>query len=784
MSGPQSDRPQETDRELKVVGTSVRKVDGLALATGAPLFAADEVPDGTLVGRILRSPHAHARIRAIDVSRARALEGVRAVLTHEDVPRVPFTTAGQGAPEPSPYDTFVLDNKVRFVGDHVALVAAETGEIASQALKLIRVDYEELEAVLDPRLATAPDAPVIHDEPEAFMPIPVEFDPAENVCAHVSVSDGDVDGLMAKADFRIDEEYEVHYAQHTPIEPHVCVGWLDPYGRLVLKTSTQVPFHARRITARALDIEIRRIRVIKPRIGGGFGTKQEVLLEPLVGALVLATRRPVIIELDRAEELVFSRTRHPAIVRLATGFDRDGRIRATRMTVISNTGAYGAHGLTVMTNFGSKTLPLYRRDAVAFEGTAVYTNLPVAGAYRGYGGTQASFAQEVQVDEMAVMLGMDPLTLRQKLHIREGEGSPVFAMLGEGKEGVEQVVNSCGLDRALVLGAEAIGWQQKRGKPGDGPVKRGVGLAALMQGSSIPEVDMASVTIKMNEDGSFNLLAGATDLGTGSDTVLAQMAAEVLGVGVEKVIVRSSDTDTTPFDVGAYASSTTYLSGEAARRAAESVAAQIRGVAADELGCAADDIWLEDDHCVTPDGERLSLARVGAISLYEHDQFQIAATESAISHCSPPPFAAHFAEVEVDTETGLVKVVKYVAACDCGRAIHPKLAEGQVEGAVANGISYALTERFIFDVRGKVLNANLSDYRIFSASDMPEMVTILVPTVEPTGPYGAKSVSEININGPAPAIANAIYDAIGVRLRKTPFTPEVILAALDAQAAG
>ncbi|MBU1430533.1 molybdopterin-dependent oxidoreductase [Myxococcota bacterium] len=769
---------------LKVVGTSVRKVDGLALAAGGPLFVADEIPRHTLVGRALRSPHAHAEIVSIDVSAARALPGVYAALSHHDVPRIAITTAGQGAPEPSPYDTFILDKKVRYVGDPVALVAAETAEIAAAALKLIKVEYRPLPAILSIDAALAEGAPVIHDEPEAEMPIPVHYEPEKNICAFVDVASGDIEAAINAGDHVIDGTYEVHYAQHAPIEPHTCAGWLDQYGRLVLRTSTQVPFHARRITARALGLNVRQIRVIKPRVGGGFGTKQEVLLEPWVGALVLAAKRPVMIELDREEELVFSRTRHPQRVRMRTGYLADGALTGTYMEVHSNTGAYGSHGLTVMTNCGSKTLPLYRRGEVAFRGTTVYTNMPVAGAYRGYGGTQASFAQECQMDEIAQHLGVDPLALRQKLHIRQGEGSPAFAMLGEGKEGVEQIVQSCGLAECLKQGAEAIDWYGKRGKPGDGPIKRGIGMAALMQGSSIPEIDMASVTLKMNEDGSFNLMAGATDLGTGSDTVLAQIAAEVLGVSVNEMIVHSSDTDLTPFDVGAYASSTTYLSGEAARRCALKVAAQIAEVAAVELGCDAKAIHLEGGYAVGPEGRQISLARVGAISLYERNQHQIGATDSAISHSSPPPFAAHFVEVEVDTETGLVKVKKYVAAVDCGRAIHPALAEGQVEGSVANGIGYALTERFIFNEWGKVQNGNFGDYRIPSAEDMPELVTILVPTVEPTGPYGAKSVSEININGACPAIANAIYDAIGVRLRQTPFTPEVILDALDAKARG
>ena len=769
-------------KELRVVGRSVEKVDALALACGGPLFVADELPAGTLVGRILRSPHAHARILRIEAAAARALPGVHAVLTHHDLPRIAYTTAGQGAPEPSPYDSFLLDRKVRFVGDRVALVAAETAEIAAAALRAIEVEYEVLPAVLDMRRAQAADAPVIHDEPEARMPIAAEYDPAHNVCARVAVQAGDVEGALAAADHVIDHEYEVHYAQHVPLETHVCAAWVDPMGRLVLRTSTQVPFHVRRIVARVLELPLHQVRVIKPRIGGGFGAKQEVLLEPLCAALALAAKRPVLLELDRAEEMVCSRTRHPQALRLEQGFSRDGRLLATRMTVLSNTGAYGSHGLTVLTNCGSKTLPLYHREAIAFRGTTVYTNLPVAGAYRGYGGTQASFAQEVQVDEICEILGVDPLEWRLQHHIRRGETSPAFAMLGEGKAGVEQVIGSCGLRRCLQLGARAIGWQRKRKRKraDSGPRRRGVGLAALMQGSSIPFVDLAAVSLKMNEDGSFNLLAGATDLGTGSDTVLAQIAAEVLTCPLDHIVVLSSDTDVTPFDVGAYASSTTYLSGEAARRAARSVLLKIKRVAAEVFGCKPARVRVAESTCIAPDGARISFAEIGRRTLYEKNQQQIAATESATSHTSPPPFAAHFVEVEVDIETGLVKVLKYVAACDAGRAIHPGLAEGQVEGSVANGISYALTERFIFNSSGRVLNPTLANYRITAASDLPEIETILVPTLEPTGPYGAKSISEININGACPAISNAIYDAVGVRLRKTPFTPEAVLRALDA----
>ena len=766
---------------LKVVGRSVDKVDGLSLVTGRAKFVADDLPRGTLYARILTSPHAHANITRIDASAARALQGVHAVLTWEDVPRVAHTTAGQGYPEPSPYDTFMLDKKVRYVGDRVAAVAAETPALAAEALKRIVVEYEVLPPVLDARDAMKPGAPVIHDEPEAHVIIPVPYEPERNMASQAHASYGDVDAALAASDVVVEGEFETQYAQHCPIEPHVALAWLDEHDRIVIKTSTQVPFHARRITADRLQVPVRRVQVIKPRIGGGFGTKQEVLLEDITAMLALRTRRPVLLEYTRAEEFYASRTRHPQIIKMRMGARADGTVTAADMDVLMNTGAYGSHALTVMCNSGSKVLPLYQWQAVKFLGTSVYTNLPVGGAYRGYGVTQSCFANEVLMDELAGKLGLDPLEFRLKNHIREGGSSPIFAALGEGKPGVAQTISSCKLDECIRRGAAAIGWATKRGKPGGGTVRRGIGMAALMQGSSIPEIDMGAADLKMNEDGSFNLLVGATDLGTGSDTVLAQVAAEVLGVPTDWIVVRSSDTDVTPFDVGAYASSTTYLSGHAVKKVAEKVSEQIRTVAAAMLGAEPATLELFDAKVVAPDGKSVTLSEVALRSLYEQDQFQIHAVASHITHKSPPPFAAHFAEVAVDTETGFVKCLKYVAAVDCGRALNPRLAEGQTEGAVLNGISYALTEEYLFDPNGRMTNPDWRNYKIFSTADLPDLVTILVESEEPTGPYGAKSVSEISINGALPAISNAIHDAVGVRMRRGPFTPERVLAALRDQ---
>jgi len=763
--------------DFTIVGKSEQKVDGRALVTGAPVFVADvRLPD-TLHVKMLGSPYAHARIVSIDTSKAEAMSGVACVLTHVNTPSTRHTTAGQGFPEPSPYDTRMFENKVRFVGDRVAAVAAESEEIALAALKAIRVEYEQLELVLSIDEARREGAPVIHDEEDSTG----IYDAAHNIVADVDIDVGNVAAAFEKSDVVVEVTCETQYAQHTPIETHVVYSYLDSDRRLVLRTSTQVPFHVRRIVAQVLGIPIRDLRVIKPRVGGGFGTKQEILLEDVAGLVTLRTGRPALIRLSRKEEFTSARTRHPMRVRVKLGAcEDDGILRALEMEAISNTGAYGAHGLTVLANTGSKTLPLYNKAPSArFYGQAVYTTLPVPGAYRGYGATQGYFPLETAMDELAERLGIDPVELRRRNHIRVGEGSPVFEKLGEGREGVEQTVKSCELERCLEIGAERIGWAEKRGRRfRDGPWVHGLGMSIMMQGSGIPLIDMAAATIKMNEDGSFNLLIGATDLGTGSDTILAQIAAEVLGVPLKQLIVTSSDTDFTPFDVGAYASSTTYVSGTAVQRAAEQVRDQILEVAAPVLGCRTGELRLADQAVVAPSGESLSLAQVCQRAMYESGQFQIAATASCVPTESPPPFLANFVEVAVDTDTGRIKVLHYVAAVDCGVAINPVLAEGQMEGAIVNGIGYALTEEMLISSRGRVRNPSLFDYKIPGALDVPKLEVILVESYEPTGPMGAKSIGEIGINGPIPTIANAIYDAVGVRLRQTPFTPERVLNAI------
>ncbi|MBI5623016.1 MAG: molybdopterin-dependent oxidoreductase [Elusimicrobia bacterium] len=762
-------------KDFTVVNQRVDKIDSLALACGTAQFTDDVDIRGLLTGRLLYSPHAHARIKRIDTRAAKAVPGVVAVLTHEDLPRVRHTTAGQGYPEPSPYDTLILNDKARYVGDRIAAVAAETPEAAEEALSKIKVDYEVLPAVFDTMEAMKDGAPVVHDEADSKN-IP---DARHNIAAKFDFEVKETE-WFSEADVVVDQWYKTQWAQHCALEPHVTITYLDPEGRLVIRTSTQVPFHVRRVTAQALKIPVKSIRVIKPRIGGGFGSKQEIVLEPVCAALTLATRRPVKIEYTRKETFVSSRTRHPAVVRVKSGARKDGTITDAHMEIYCDNGAYGPHALTVMMCAGSHTIPMYQAKNNRFIGRTVYTNHPVAGAYRGYGATQGFFAWESQMDIMAEKLGMDPLEFRRKNYIRLNEGSPVFKAMGEGREGVEQKITSCGLYACIDRGLAAIRWRERKdaNRGQAGAKRRGLGMACLMQGSGIPEVDMASASLKMNEDGSFNLHMGATDLGTGSDTVLAQIAAEVLGITVKDIIVLSSDTDLTPFDVGAYASSTTFISGNAVKKAALHAREQIVKVAARILDVPAEDVELRDGKAVAENGRSCTLSEVANTALYYHDQHQIMGVASHYAQSSPPPFAAHFTEVEVDTETGQVQVLDYVATVDCGTAINPTLAEGQNDGAVLNGISYALAEEMLFSPSGAMVNPSFRDYKIFATTDTPPVKTIIIPTYEPNGPFGAKSVSEIGINGPIPAIANAIYDAVGVRLFEPPFTPEKVLKAL------
>ena len=763
----------EARRKNAVVGKNVTKVDAEKLARGEPVFTDDIVRPGQLYAKVLRSPHAHARVVAVDAGRALALDGVVDVIWHRDVKAIPHTRAGQSYPEPSPYDTVVLPEKVRFIGDRVAVVAAETLSAAEAALDLIDVTYEELPAICDMDEALTRTDILIHEDPD---PRGVSEAGTSNIAARIDKQVGDVEAALARCDLVVERTYTVPRVQASHIEPHVSLAWLDEDQRLIVRTSTQVPFHLRRMLARILELPEARIRVIKPRVGGGFGDKQELVCEDLVSLLALRTGRPVRLEFTRYEELVAARYRHPQRITMTTGVMQDGTILANRMHVIADTGAYGSHALTVQGNTGQKVLPMYPVPNIHFQVACVYTNNPISGAFRGYGAPQGCFALECQIDEVAAELGMEPLELRKKNHIRLGDTDPLSAKLGEGKEGLVRVVRSTGLEKAIELGCEAIGWG-KTPPPTRPHLKRGLGMALAMQGSGIAGIDWGAATVKLNDDGSVNLTVGATDIGQGSDTVLTQLCAEELGLQVEQVVILSSDTDLTPFDVGAYASSTTYVSGGAVVKAAVALREQLATVLADKWDRDPDDIVFAGGRAFVDGGPSLTLQEVALFALYDA-KIQPMATASHMSEESPPPFAAQFADVEVDPETGQVFLRRFVSAVDCGTVVHPRMAEGQIEGAVAQGLGYALFEEVLIDRHGKVLNPNFLDYKIASALDVPPMTTILVETDEPSGPYGAKAAGEVPIDGPAPAILNAIRDAVGVRVYQIPATSERVWRAL------
>ena len=770
--------------DTRVVGKAEPKVDALKLVKGKPAFTDDMEMRGMLHAKVLYSPHAHARIVAIDDSKARALPGVHAVLHHGNVPRVRYASGGQSYPNPLPHDQVSFDTKVRYVGDRVAAVAAETEEIAEEALRLIDVSYELLPAVFDENEAISGTAPVIHDEAD----MEGAADASRNIVQHIEAEVGDVAAGFAEADHVFEQTFRVHQVQQCPIEPHIAIGWLDSDERLVIRTSTQVPFHVRRMLAPILGLPVRRIRIIKPRIGGGFGAKQEMLVEDIVGHLVLATGRPVRLLLNRHEEFVSSRTRHPQTITYKTGVTSNGVLVSQSMRIVGNTGAYGTHALTVQMVSGLRGLSSYNCRNKKFDCDVAYTNIPVPGAYRGYGAPQALFALEAHMEDVAAALGMDALEFKSRNWTKVGDPLDVAPKLGEGAEEMEvvPVITSSGLEECVAQGKRAVGWLRRYDPdwrmPADRPhIRRGIGFAMCMHGSAIPGLDMGAASIKINDDGSFNLLMGATDLGTGADTILAQIAAEVLGVPVEDIVVYAADTDMTPFDVGAYASSTTYVSGMAVKKAAEEVARQIQNRAAMLLDVDIPaEIDLRERRAWSADGRSVSLAEIALHTLHQDQQHQIMGTASYVAPESPPPYAAQFAEVEVDVETGQVTVQSLVMAVDCGVPINPVTASGQVEGGMVQALGYGHCEEMAYDPDGRMVNARFGPYKIYRADEMPHLEAFLVQTMEKSGPFGAKAIAEIPKDGVAPAIRNAIANATGARIDQIPFTPERVWRALHA----
>ena len=765
---------------MKTVNHIHHSIDGKGLMMGKPAYTDDLAEANSLVVKVLRSPHAFARIEEINIEKAQALPGVECVLTHRDFKRIAVTRAGQGYPEPSPHDKFVLDEVVRHVGDEVAVVAAVDQRTAEDALKLIEVTYDVLEPVLDFEEAYENDS-VIHPEPEAHEMFPIGFEPEKNVAAAYSMEVGDVEAVLGDCEVTIKESFYTHAQAHVMMEPHTANARIDYQGRLVIVSSTQTPTHVRRIVSQALEYPLSKIRVIKPRVGGGYGGKQCVHSEMLVAAVTLKTGKPCKAVYTREEVFESTYSRHPMRFDVTIGCTKEGMLKAIDVQLLSDTGAYGEHALTVFMVAGSKTLPLYNKvDAVRFEGTVVYTNHTPGGAYRGYGAIQGNFALESTMDMLAEKLGLDPIALREMNMIAEMETSPIFQKMGEGTEGTAMDMESCKLDYCVTKGKEMVGWDDKYpSDKGSGDKVKGVGMAIAMQGSGIPEIDMASAVIKLNDDGFYNLLIGATDIGQGSDTILAQIAAEVLETDLENMIVYSSDTDLTPFDTGAYASSTTYVSGNAVLSAAKNMREMIIEEGAKALGVEVDDVTFDGVTIGTANDEKtITLKDLSNRLIYNEDQRQLVATDSFVGHKSPPPFMAGYAEVTVDKGTGEVTVDDYVAVVDCGTTINPALCKVQVEGGLLQGIGMAMYEEVLYNRKGGLITNNLMNYRIPTRKEVTSMQVAFAESYEESGPYGAKSVGEIGIDTPPAAIANAIYNAVGVRIQSLPITSEKVLMAL------
>lgn len=749
---------------MKYVNQPIRKKDAMALVTGKPVYTDDIAPKDCLVVKVLRSPHAHAEILEIKKDIAEKLPGIVCVLTYEDVPQKRFTMAGQTYPEPSPYDRLILDKRVRFVGDAVAIVAGETEKAVDQAMKVIKVKYDVLEPVLD--FHEAKDNPIlVHPEDNWQALCPVGADNKRNLCASGLEEHGDVDKVIAESDVVVENTYHTKAVQQTMMETFRTYTQMDTYGRLNIISSTQVPFHVRRILSNALDIPKSKIRVIKPRIGGGFGAKQTVVAEVYPAIVTLKTGRPAKIIYTREESLIASSPRHEMEIKVRIGANKDGHIRGIEVKTLSNTGAFGEHGPTTVGLSGHKSIPLYSKaEAFRFQYDVVYTNKMSAGAYRGYGATQGIFAVESAINELAVKLNMDPVALREMNLTREGD--VMHAYYGE-------TANSCTLDRCLERTAEMIGWKEKypRRVMPDGKI-RGVGIAMAMQGSGISSVDTGSVSIKINDDGFYALTIGASDMGTGCDTILSQMAADCLDCSVDDIIVYGVDTDVSPYDSGSYASSTTYVTGMATVKACQTLVDKMKAYGAEKLGCSVDDVEFDGEKVYSlKDGSSISRKDIGNAIMCAGEN-ALFATEAHSSPVSPPPFMAGAVEVEVDPETGSVKLIDYAAVVDCGTVVNPNLARVQVEGGLVQGIGMALHENITYNEKGELAENSLMQYKIPTRMDMGKLRVEFDSSYEPTGPFGAKSIGEIVINTPAPAIAQAIYNATGLRFTELPITPE------------
>ena len=756
---------------MKTVNQSMRKKDAMQLVTGQPVYMDDVIPQDCLIVKLLRSPHANAIVQEIDTSRALLVPGIEAIYTWKDVDQQGrrYTQAGQTYPEPSPYDRLVIDRHVRFAGDVVAILAGKDEKCVDKAMKLIKVRYEVLPAVLD--YHTALDNPVlVHPEENWESLAPVGADNKRNLCAHDETGAGDIEAVLAGCDVVIDHTYHTRACQQAMMETFRTYCSIDAYGRLNVLSSTQIVFHCRRILANALHIPKSMIRVAKPRIGGGFGAKQTSVCEVYPAFVTWKTKKPSKIIFSRYESQIASTPRHEMELHVRLGATKDGIVRGIDLYTLSNTGAYGEHGPTTVGLSGHKSIPLYgKAEAFRFVSDVVYTNHMSSGAYRGYGATQGLFAVESAVNELADKLGIDPFVIRQRNIVHEGDVMPAY---------YGQVNTSCALDRCLQAVHDNIGWDEKYPvrDMGNGKV-RAVGMGMAMQGSGITSVDVGSASLKINDDGFYTLSIGAADMGTGCDTILAQIAAEVLECPLDNVTVLGADTDSSPYDSGSYASSTTYVTGKAVEQCAEQLKQKICQVGAGLLGLDERVVVFAGDAVTSEDGtQRATLAQIAAASQCGSNT----ALEAVVTHSSeisPPPFMVGAAEVEVDLETGEAQVIRYEAAVDCGTPVNPNLARVQAEGGILQGIGMALTENVTYDDRGMPQENSLMQYKIPARNDIGHIHVVFESSYEGTGPFGAKSIGEVVINTPLPAVADAIYHATHKRFYELPITREQIALA-------
>lgn len=761
---------------MKYVNKPVPKTDAMSLVTGKPVYTDDLAPSDCLIVKILRSPHANAWVEEIKTDAAKKIEGIACVLTYEDVSHKRFTLAGQTAPEISPWDRYIIDKHVRFVGDPVAIVAGETEEAVDKALKRIKVKYRVEEAVLD--IHTAKDNPIlVHPEDDWYMPIPAGGDNKRNLCSSNVEEVGDVDAMLEKCAYTVDQVYHTKANQQTMMETFRTYCYMDHFQRLTVVSSTQIPFHIRRIVGNALNIPSSKVRVIKPRIGGGFGAKQSSVSEVFPALVTWVTGRPSKIVFSRKESMIASSPRHEMEVHIRMGADENGIVKAIDLYTLSNTGAYGEHGPTTVGLSGHKSIALYRHtEAYRFAYDVVYTNMQAAGAYRGYGATQGIFAVESAADELAHKMGMDPIKFRELNMPMEGEALPGYPDV--------PINGSCTMDKCLARAKEMIGWDEKYPfrDMGNGKV-RGVGIAMAMQGSSIAGIDVGGADIKLNEDGSYTLALGCSDMGTGCDTILAQMAADCLDTDMKNIVVFSVDTDISPYDSGSYASSTTYATGNAVIQACGELRKRIHAFGAQMLGVSAEDSDFDGEKVRTEDGKEVTLQQIaGKATCGVCSELQVVKEYS--SPISPPPFMVGAAEVEVDKETGQIDVIDYVGVIDCGTPINPNLARVQAEGGIGQGIGMVLYEDVQYTDKGKIRNNSFMQYKIPNRMDIPKVRIEFESSYEKTGPFGAKSIGELVIDTPCPAIANAVYNATGVRVRELPITPEKVAMGILAREAG